>query len=294
MQKNLFSPVIKLLGRRTAWRIGRLLYMHARADYPNNIASNGEEWLQSAILTSRQTKNKLVIFDVGANIGDWTLSLANVAILRKINTKLEIHAFEPVPETYSILKNRITRVSTGCDSLDIILQPLAASSRDEEAIIYLEGKTVGTNSLHSSSKTDNQLSTLKINCVTVDSYCLSKNITFIDLLKCDTEGHDFEVIKGAQKMMEMGNITLLQFEYNHRWIFSRHYLKDVFDLVKDLPYKVGKILPNKLEIYQSWHPELERFFEANFVLIHENILGEITNTVGGFDVSNTYSLYRHQ
>ena len=63
---------------------------------------------------------------------------------------------------------------------------------------------------------------------------------------------------------------MFQFEYNHRWINAKCFLKDVFDFIDDKNYFLGKITRNTIEIYQNWHPEMERFFEANYILINKN------------------------
>jgi hypothetical protein len=66
-------------------------------------------------------------------------------------------------------------------------------------------------------------------------------------------------------------------------------LKDVFDLVRGLPYRVGKLEPRGIEVYEAWHPEIERFFQSNYVLIHEPVLSWLDVRYGAFDVSNTYA-----
>jgi len=79
--KNQITDVLGfLLGRRTAWRLGRHLYLKARADSPNIAQLNGEETLQLQLLTRfAAVQEKLVAFDVGANIGDWTWFLLQEA-----------------------------------------------------------------------------------------------------------------------------------------------------------------------------------------------------------------------
>jgi len=47
---------------------------------------------------------------------------------------------------------------------------------------------------------------------TVDQFCSGNKITAIDFLKIDTEGHDLEVIKGADRMLRSGAIGLLTAE----------------------------------------------------------------------------------
>ena len=78
-----------------------------------------------------------------------------------------------------------------------------------------------------------------------------------------------------------------QFEY-HRWVFARNYLRDVFEFVLKLPYRVAKITPQRVEVYAGWHPELERFFESNWLLLHETALDGFSPRLGLFDGRNTF------
>jgi len=58
---------------------------------------------------------------------------------------------------------------------------------------------------------------------------------------------------------------MLQFEYNHRWVFSRHFLRDAFEFMRPLGYEIGKVTPKGIEFYAGWHPELETFREGNYL-----------------------------
>ncbi len=60
-------------------------------------------------------------------------------------------------------------------------------------------------------------------------------------------------------------IRALQFEYNHRWIHAKHFLKEVFDLLSPLGYEIGKITPRGIEFYSEWTAELESFREGNYL-----------------------------
>ena len=95
------------------------------------------------------------------------------------------------------------------------------------------------------------------------------------MIKIDTEGNDLRVIQGAVDLLRNGKVGVVQFEYNHRWIYSRSYLKDVFDLVRDTPYRIAKVCSTSLEVYVEWHPELERFFETNYALVHERLTDQL-------------------
>ena len=93
---------------------------------------------------------------------------------------------------------------------------------------------------------------------------------------------------GYERLLVENRIMACQFEYNHRWIYSRHCFKDVFAFIKDTRYFVGKITPRGSELYEQWHPELNRFFEGNYLLIHPDALNWFVTSKGSFDAYNAY------
>ncbi len=124
------------------------------------------------------------------------------------------------------------------------------------------GEGLGVNSLH--ARPDGKgAETITLN--TVDAYCAQANIRHVDLIKIDAEGHDLMVMEGARRMLEAKAIEALQFEYNARWIDSRHYLKDAFELLQPLGYELGKVTPQGIEFYPGYHWELESFREGNYL-----------------------------
>lgn len=130
---------------------------------------------------------------------------------------------------------------------------------------------------------------VKVKLQKADTYSEENDIQEVHLLKCDAEGHDFEVIRGAAGLLEKGNVWFLQFEYNHRWVYSRHFLKDVVDFVAGTRYRVSKVTPGGLERYESWHPELERFFEDNYVLIRDDLISQVTTRSASVDSAATFA-----
>lgn len=277
----------RLFGRTTLYRLGRWAYMTARNDVANCISENGEKWVQSCVLKAccANNKNHIVVFDIGANIGDWLRSLLDVAERLGCLRQLDVHAFEPVPSTHERLLNMI---KTDQRTTAAVIKPecLAMSSSQGSASMFVAGEGAGTNSLHQDSTAAAHTQSIVIATNTIDHYFQDNNIKMVHLLKCDTEGHDMEVLRGAQDALRHERVRVLQFEYNHRWVFSRNFLKDTFDLVAGLPYAIGKVTPNRVEFYSEWHPELERFFEANFVIVHNNARQWFIHQNMMFDASN--------
>ena len=275
-----------MIARRFAWRMGRALYTRARGEGLNDIASNGEALLQREFVAwSIRLSGRAVVFDVGANVGQWTLSLIREARRSHASGRIEIHAFEPEDAAFRILDECCERES---GDLRVQRARCAMSSSDGEATLHVAGPAAGTNSLHP-DMTSPSANTASVPTCAADSYCEGNGVPEVHFFKSDTEGHDFDVLLGAQGLFDNEGIGLFQFEYNHRWIYSRRYLKDVFEFANDRPYWIGKLTRRGIEIIERWHPELERFFETNYVLVHKDVLSGYTHRFLSLDASNTYA-----
>jgi len=248
--RSALRSLMRLSGRSFTYRVGRLLMNEARFDVPNDPASNGERELQATVLHYRQPNRKTVIFDVGANVGDWACSLLNQA---EDLASLEVHAFEPCSGTYEILLGRIAALRV---SDNVIAVRKACSSSAGVGGLHIVGVGAGTNSLTCMEHSD---AVEQVELVSIDDYCHSCNIDHISLLKIDAEGHDIDVIKGATSMLQRQNVDVLQFEYNQRWIFNGAFLRDAFGTLSPFGYSIGKVTPYGVEFYESWDWELETF-----------------------------------
>lgn len=272
VQKTLIRILKRFVGALhgpAAYRLGRALYKEARGDHPNDMATNGEIFVQECVANAwkqgRLGDQKLVVFDVGANVGDWSAAMLQMLPDCEYPGALNLYAFEPVPTTFAVLERRLGATS------GVRLANAALSSENGEAQIFVCGTNAGSNSLHSDS-TRGQEATVSIATFTTANFMKRQRLTCVHFMKCDTEGHDMEVIRGAMPLLRAGAISVLQFEYNHRWVYSRNFLRDVFVEVEDLPYRVAKLQPDCLLIFDQWHPEMERYFEGNYALVHTDAL----------------------
>jgi FkbM family methyltransferase len=236
--------------------MGRLLMNEARFDAPNDAGSNGERLVQAAVLRYWQREGAMVVFDIGANVGDWSSLMMQQA---GNSPGLEIHAFEPCNGTYNILVNRIRTLHVAGQ---VIAIPKACSSSSGTATLHVVAVGAGTNSL---TCADPSSSPEVVQLTSIDDYCLETRLNRLALVKIDAEGHDFEVIRGAARMLQQQTIDVLQFEYNQRWVFGHFFLRDAFDFLYPLRYIIGKVTPYGVEFYRTWEWELETFREGNYV-----------------------------
>jgi FkbM family methyltransferase len=164
----------------------------------------------------------------------------------------------------------------------VTIQPYALSEKVGEARFYSNGAGAGTNSLSPSSGLNVEV----VKVTTIDQFLQQSGNETVSMLKIDTEGFDLLVLRGAEKSLHDGRIDIVQFEYNWRWLLNHSCLRDVFDLIVNKPYRLGKLVGNAVEFYDQWHFELDRFFENNYVLIRNNSKFRLLGSTVQFDGSN--------
>jgi FkbM family methyltransferase len=275
--------------RRLFWRIGRRLYSLARREeQTNDIERNGESYIQSCVIRSIPLSVPLTVIDIGANRGDWVAALwKQLPLVRRQADLLHIYAFEPVPSTADALGVRITGFNP---SGLITVNRIAISNSSGIARMGVFSDTGGTNSFHfDQASADLALDFVDVTRMPIAIFCKEQSISHIHLIKCDTEGHDLNVLEGALPLFQTESIDVFQFEYNHRWVLARGFLKDVFNLVEGLPYRIARIEPDHIEVFDRWHPELDRFFQSNYLIVREPALGWFKTSYGHFNESNTYA-----
>lgn len=226
---------------------------------PNNpdsfeLDSNGEKFLMQTFI-----KNDFVVFDVGANVGDWSINAYHV------NPTIKLFSFEPTPDIYQKLVNHLNH-------LPIHFFELAFSSNSGQQNLYthVEGFS-GLNSLYyrrdiSYDRCVNDNS-VQILTDTVDNFCLNHGLDKIDFLKIDTEGSELDVLKGSQKMLQDHKITGIQFEYGGTYHAAHITLREVCTLLTQNGYCIFRIRPAGLLYLKHWKDSLENYAGKNLFAI---------------------------
>jgi FkbM family methyltransferase len=261
--KRTAASILRLLfGRRLMVRAGRYLSNWGRLDVPNDMRFNGELALLRRVLANRREEGATVV-DIGANEGEWSVEALSLAQELGVRT-LVLHAFEPHPGTRAGLERRLKSHPLGGVAT---VHEAAVSDSATSQKLHVVAPGAGTNSLYAQPKAG--AATIDVRTTTLAEFARTHGLERLDLVKVDTEGHDPLVLRGMMPLLAEGRVGVVQFEYNHRWVFSRNYLRDVFELAATIPYVIGKVTPLGIEFYKEWDPELETFREANYVLCHE-------------------------
>lgn len=222
---------------------------------------NAMQYVKQRIL---EGKNKyIIIFDVGANIGEYSLALIN-----NFPPHTSIYAFEPSKSTFAILKNNVSHLSK------IIQNNIGMSDNNSQLILYSNNPGSGLASVYKRNLKHfdielNQLETIDL--TTIDDYCSKNNIETIDLLKLDIEGHEYKALTGASKMLTDDKIHFIQFEMGGTNIDSRTYFSDFFYLLHD-KYKIYRILKDGLFEIKKYNERYEIFTAVNYLAENKKFL----------------------
>ena len=134
------------------------------------------------IAISEELKNGGVFFDIGANAGVYTLWAGSLR-----NPAITVHAFEPDPSLCSTLQSNLDR-----NALEgIHLHQSALGRIDSEATLILSEKNKGENSIDISPDTTG----MKIRIHSLPQWLTSNQISRIDVMKIDVEGHELDVLE---------------------------------------------------------------------------------------------------
>jgi len=257
-----------LCRHRRSWPcrwVGKLSYLVWRA-YENrnfDMQTNGEEWLlrQVAML-----KNVRCAFDVGANIGDWSLRC------RQFFPDATIHAFEIAPPVFSELQQKVSHLQ------NVVLNPVGLSDQNGEIqIFYPETSHYRTTAYQEHLGVAYALpgdkpsapKSLRVPVIRGDDYVRERGIKTIDVLKIDVEGMEERVLRGLEQAFSERRIRLVQFEYNTTNIVSKFLLRDAYNFFTPLGYQVGKLYPNYVD-FRDYHYRHEDFCGPNMVVVHKD------------------------
>jgi len=172
-----------------------LIKLIEKIPYSLSFIPNGR-FAELDIIRSKEAIS--TIFDVGANIGQTALNYINIF------PKAIVYSFEPVKESYDkLVQNLLSypNVYAINTALGAEKRKLTISLNSDSQINSL--KNIVINSGHITER------------ITVDtgkSFCDQNKITYIDLLKIDTEGYELDVLQGFDKQFLMEHVKFIYCE----------------------------------------------------------------------------------
>ncbi len=208
---------------------------HAGMNYGGgqSVAMSGELQALAFVQRSLMRSTPLLVFDVGANGGDYLQAVFTV-----FGQDVRDYSFEPQSSSFLELQSHF-----GGDPR-AVLRNEALGKELTSVDLFFTNDGESTASLRRPGPVGAARSE-SVYMTTVDQVCRDEGIDRIDLLKIDTEGHEMDVLLGAHDMMEANRISSIQFEFGETFLATDYHFCDIFDLLSPR-YRIYRILRHGL------------------------------------------------
>ena len=177
-------------------------------------------------LINNKFSKPIIVFDVGAHYGE-TINL----FYKKLNLE-KIYSFEASPKNFKILKKNTIKYPS--DKVEIYNYGMGDKISKSFINQTLESSSSTINKFNNDSKyfkkklkilniknKDSFFHQVPISLFTLDDFIEKNSIKNIDLLKIDTEGFEFNIIKGLSKYSH--KIKLIYFEHHYDDMLIKNY-----------------------------------------------------------------------
>jgi FkbM family methyltransferase len=211
-----------------------------------------DESIEKIFNKAKFDKNKLTIFDIGANIGQ------SIKRFRRKFNKSKIYSFEPNPEIFKDL----VEIQKKDSNLKVF--NFAFSNKDSITKLF-SYKESGQNSLYP-IKNKNKKNFFKVNTRKISTFMKKNKIKKIDLLKIDTQGSELDIIKGCGNYLK--KILIIEIEL----IFNDIYNKNTISEIEKILSKFGFItwdIPNIVKFPRS---DIDRIYFADILFVNTKLI----------------------
>lgn len=219
----------------------------------------GSNSIMNEVAAAKKFVDGGVFFDVGGNKGIYSKEL-----LRAFGDKLKsIHCFEPSLELFTeYLK---------FDDPRVFVNNTALGSADGSGELFKVKDHSVLNSL-TKRRLDHfnvaMTESESIKITTLDNYAHANQITKIDFLKIDVEGHELDVLHGGAKLLEGRAIECIQFEFGGCNIDTRTFFQDFwYLLVTEYKYSIYRITPLGVRRCDKYSELDEIFTTTNYLAV---------------------------
>ena len=171
--------------------------------YPPIAMAMGRYEEKTTQLVQRLIKPGMVVIDVGAHVGYYTLLAA-----QRVGPTGKVYTFEPEPDNHALLLKNIELNGYR----NVVATREAVSHRVGSSTLYLTGLDNGRHSMYHNGLPER--GSVVVETTTLDSFLESQGWPRVDLVKIDVEGAEMSVLTGMDRLLREYDDLKMILEFN--------------------------------------------------------------------------------
>jgi len=207
-------------------------------------------------VTATLALDPLIVFDVGANIGNYTKEVL------KQHPSCVIYAFEPsISAGNKFIEDYTIEMNVNFEAFGFsneITSKTLYSDYPGSPISSLTKRNLkhfGVELIHEE----------KVKMETIDNYC-EVNRIIPNLLKIDVEGHELDVLMGSLSVID--KISIIQFEFGGCNIDTRTFFQDFWYFFKQHDFRIYRVTKNEPLLISKYVESDEYFSTTNYIAVN--------------------------
>jgi FkbM family methyltransferase len=272
-RKCLTAFVRQLAKSELAVRLSRRVVQTYDNDQNFDMWENGEMNLLRRVMAG---KAEGVVIDTGANVGDWSLAVAELARQRG-NRRLI--AVDPLERNLALVKQKLEAIGYS----DYRLLQAAISDSAGEARFYSTDVVTsgGTDSLFNMKEIgyEETKREVVVTKMTLADVAVHERVSRIFFLKMDIEGGEYAALRGAEPLLQAGAVDYIQIEFGHAARAARVFLHDIVRFMERLPYKMFVIKPAGISPVTFTPFTENRYSYINFIFVRDALVPELKDII---------------
>ncbi len=214
------------------------------------------------LLASKIIRPGMLVFDIGANIGDYSILFSKL-----VGSSGKVYSFEPASSTFKLLRERL--VKSKCNNIYTFKKALFSENTQIEFNEFSQ-EFSAWNSIGKPQMLDPKgsgthvpiVATEVVEAITLDLFCKYNDIHKIDYLKIDVEGAESDVLQGCIELLSNKAIGFIQFEISQKMLEGlNRNAKFTFDILIQNGYEchqitskgsIGEAVTNSNSFYENY------------------------------------------
>lgn len=181
---------------------GDFLYIPKTIDYTGH--QRLIEPFREEPIISKFCKSGMTVFDVGANIGEWTLAMAN-----GVGSEGKVYSFEPT----SFLFDALNKTALANQFNQVTVSPYALSDESKTMDFYIqydENELLDARLSRLDSPADfkvwitdaKKAKKTQVKTITLDEFAAKEKLERLDFIKIDAEGYESNIVEGGLTVLK--------------------------------------------------------------------------------------------